>query len=151
MATDPGAGSPPLHHPVRYRTKPTTPHPPAKTNGMFKALGGLGNMASMLGVVQQLPEKIKQLNDQMQRETVSATSDCGKVTMTMSCTGVVQNVQIDPELSGTDLESAVTSASNNTGSAAKSRFAEAAGQMAKDMNIEVPGVEDMIKNLAGRA
>lgn len=120
-------------------------------HGMFKSLGGLGNMASMLGVVQQLPEKIKALNDQMQNETVTAQSDCGKVTMAMSGTGVVRSVQIDPELSGAELESAVTSASNNTGAAAKARFAEAAGEMAKEMNIEVPGMENMIKNLAGGA
>ena len=118
---------------------------------MFKGLGGLGNMASMLGAVQQLPEKIKALNDQMKSEVVTGQSDCGRVTMSMTGTGVVQKVNIDPELSGSDLELAVASASNNAGTAAKERFAQAAKTMAEDMNLELPGLENMIKNMAGGA
>lgn len=119
---------------------------------MFKglgAIGGLGNMASMIGAAQQLPEKLKELNETMKNETVVADSDCGRVTMTVSCTGVVQNVKIRADSDPNDLESAVASASNNAGVLAKQKFAAAAAAMARDMNLDFPGMDDMIENLAG--
>ena len=41
---------------------------------MFKGLGNLGNIASMVGALQQLPEKMQELNEQMKSERVSASS-----------------------------------------------------------------------------
>lgn len=38
---------------------------------MFKGLGNLGNIASMVGSLQELPEKMKELNERMKSETVS--------------------------------------------------------------------------------
>jgi hypothetical protein len=38
---------------------------------VFKNLGGLGSMAAMLGSVQQIPEKMKQLTENMKREVDS--------------------------------------------------------------------------------
>ncbi|MEM9828704.1 MAG: YbaB/EbfC family nucleoid-associated protein [Planctomycetota bacterium] len=116
---------------------------------MFKNLGGLGNMASMIGAVQQLPEKMKELNEVMAAERVVGRSECGRVEMTMSGTGLVHKVDIDPELTGEDLQTAVLVASNQAGAAAKELFATRAAEMAKDMNIQLPGLENMIKNLAG--
>ncbi len=62
---------------------------------MFKGLGNLGNIASMVGSLQELPEKMKELNERMKSETVSASSGCGKVNVSMSGTGHVQSVTID--------------------------------------------------------
>ena len=51
---------------------------------MFKGLGNLGNIASMVGALQQLPEKMQELNEQMKSERVSASSQCGNVHISMN-------------------------------------------------------------------
>ena len=65
---------------------------------MFKGLGNLGNIASMVGSLQKLPEKLNELNERMKQEEVSASSVCGKVNITMTGTGHVQSVEIAPAL-----------------------------------------------------
>ena len=70
---------------------------------MFKGMGGLGNLTSMIGSFQHLPEKMKELNERMKSETVSASSGCGQVKITMSGTGHVEDVSIGGDLSGTGL------------------------------------------------
>ena len=117
---------------------------------MFKGLGSLGNMASLMGAAQQLPQKMQELSSRMADERVTAKSDCGGVEVTMSGNGVVQSCQIDPELSGEPLESAVVSAHNNAGAAAKELFARSVSQMADDMDVKVPGMENLIASMTGR-
>ena len=77
---------------------------------MFKGLGNLGNIASMVGSLQKLPEKMNELNERMKLETVSASSGCGTVNVTMSGTGHVQSVQLNGTLSGAELEQAIQKA-----------------------------------------
>ena len=67
---------------------------------MFKGLGNLGNIASMVGSLQELPARMKELNERMQSETVSASSGCSSVNVTLSGTGHVQSVKIDGDISG---------------------------------------------------
>ena len=117
---------------------------------MFKGLGSLGNMASMVGALQHLPDKMKELSSRMADERVTAQSDCGKVVVTMSGNGVVQGCKIDPDLSGDALEAAVVSAHNNAGAAAKELFAQSVSQMADEMDLKVPGIENMIASMTGR-
>ena len=45
---------------------------------MFKGLGNLGNIASMMGSLQSLPQKIEELNERMKSERVVGSSSCGK-------------------------------------------------------------------------
>jgi nucleoid-associated protein EbfC len=118
---------------------------------MFKGLGNLGNIASMIGAAQQLPEKIQQLNERMKNERVTALSECGRVEVTISGTGVMHGIRVDSELNGFELEAAVISASNAAGAAAKERFARAAAQMAEEMNLPIPGLDGMIKSITGNA
>lgn len=117
---------------------------------MFKGLGNLGNIASMVGSLQELPEKMKELNERMKSETVSASSGCGKVNVTMSGTGHVQSVSIEDDgLSGTDLEVAIQDAANAAGAAAKQLYAEAISHMVSDMDLNLPGLDSVITNLTG--
>ena len=117
---------------------------------MFKGLGSLGNMASMVGALQHLPDKMKELSARMADERVTATSDCGRVEVTMSGNGVVQSCAIDESLAGTELEAAVVSAHNNAGAAAKELFARSVSSMADEMDLKVPGIENMIASMTGR-
>ena len=116
---------------------------------MFKGLGNLGNIASMMGSLQQLPDKLKELNERMKSETVSASSGCGKVNVSMSGSGHVQSVTIEDGLTGTELEQAVQDATNAAGAAAKQLYAEAISHMVNEMDLNLPGLDNVITNLTG--
>lgn len=115
---------------------------------MFKGLGNLGNLASMMGGLQQLPDRIRELNERMKHETVSATSGDGAVTVVMSGTGHVQSVTIG-EIEGHKLEHAIMDATNAAGAAAKQLYADAITQLASDLNLNVPGLDGILSSLAG--
>ena len=116
---------------------------------MFKGMGNLGNIAAMVGSLQKLPEKMNELNERMKQETVSASSGCGTVHVTMSGTGHVNEVKLDGDLSGEALEHAILEATNAAGAAAKQLYAEAVSQMASDLDLNLPGVDKMLTSLTG--
>ncbi len=116
---------------------------------MFKGLGNLGNIASMVGSLQQLPEKMKELNERMKTESVSASSGCGTIHVTMNGTGHVQAVKIEGDLSGEELEHAIQDATNAAGAAAKQLYAEAISQMVEDMDLQLPGIDNVLASLTG--
>ncbi len=116
---------------------------------MFKGLGNLGNIASIVGSLQDLPDKMKELNERMKSETVSASSGCGSVNVSMSGTGHVQSVKIGGELSGDELEHAIQDATNAAGAAAKQLYAEAISQMVSEMDLNLPGLDNMLTHLTG--
>ena len=116
---------------------------------MFKGLGNLGNIASMVGSLQELPDKMKELNERMKSETVSASSGCGSVNVAMSGTGHVQSVKINGSLSGRELEQAIQEATNAAGAAAKQLYAEAINQMVTDMDLNLPGLDNILSHLTG--
>ncbi len=116
---------------------------------MFKGLGNLGNIASMVGALQQLPEKMQELNERMKSERVSASSGCGTVHISMNGVGHVEEVKIKGDLTGEDLEHAIRDATNAAGAAAKQLYAEAISQMARDMDLNLPGIDNILNNLTG--
>ena len=117
---------------------------------MFKGLGNIGNIASMVGSLQQLPDKLKELNERMKSESVNATSNCGKVQVTMNGTGLVESVNIEgDELAGQELEQAILEATNACAAAAKALYAEAVSQMASDMDLNLPGMDGILSSLTG--
>lgn len=117
---------------------------------MFKGLGNIGNIASMVGAFQTLPDKMKELNAQMQDETVTASSPCGGVTVIMTCIGKLQSVNIaNQDLSGTELEQAILEACNAAGALAKQTYAQAISDMATEMDLNLPGMDGLINTLAG--
>ncbi len=118
---------------------------------MFKGMGGIGNLTSMVGAFQQLPEKMKELNDRMKCESVSASSGCGQVHVRMSGTGHVEQVSLAGDLSGRELEIAIQEATNAAAAAAKQLYAESISQLVKEMNLNLPGLDGMIQNITGNS
>lgn len=116
---------------------------------MFKGLGNLGNIASMVGTLQKLPEKMQELNERLKHEKVSASSGCGQVNVAMNGVGHVQSIKIEGELAGHDLEQAILEATNAAGAAAKQLYAEAIQQMVSDMDLNLPGMDKVLTNLTG--
>lgn len=116
---------------------------------MFKGLGSLGNIGALMGSLQKLPDKLKELNERMKHETVSASSGCGTVHVSMSGTGHVTEVKLDGDLTGRELEQAIQDATNAAGAAAKQLYAEAISQLANELELNVPGVDNLLTNLTG--
>ena len=117
---------------------------------MFKGLGNIGNIASMMGSLQSLPDKMKELNARMREETVSATSPCEGVSVVLSCVGKLQSISIDnKELSGEELEQAILEACNDAGAQAKQTYADAISRMAGEMDLNLPGMDGLLSSLAG--
>jgi hypothetical protein len=113
---------------------------------MFK---GLGNIASVVGSLQKMPEKLKELNERMKSEVVTASSGCGKVKVAMNGVGHVQSIKISEELKGHELEVAIVEATNAAGAAAKALYAESIHQLATEMDLNVPGIEGLLSSLTG--
>ena len=117
---------------------------------MFKGLGNLGNITAMVGAFQELPQRMQELNAQMQNESVAATSSCGRVTVELTCTGKALSIKIEQDDLGKEqIEQATLDAVNQAGALAKQRYAEAVAEMAGDMNLNIPGIEGMISSMTG--
>ena len=117
---------------------------------MFKGMGNLGNLASMMGSLKQLPDRLKELNERMKTETVTATSGGALVTVEMNGVGHVQSIQISDELTGEALEEAILEATNAAGAAAKQMYADAVSQLARELNLNVPGIDGLLSTLTGQ-
>ncbi|MCM2370596.1 YbaB/EbfC family nucleoid-associated protein [Aporhodopirellula aestuarii] len=125
---------------------------------MFKGLGGLGNLgniASMVGKLQDLPQQMQALNERMKSERVSASSPCGHVTVTMNGVGEVQSVDVNPQVFDDDQSSpaalgqSIQYATNAAGSEAKQLYASAVGQLANDLDLNIPGMDGLLSSLTG--
>ncbi|MEM1228144.1 MAG: YbaB/EbfC family nucleoid-associated protein [Planctomycetota bacterium] len=126
---------------------------------MFNGLGNLGNLASMVGKLKDMPERMQQLREGLRHESVEGTSSCGHVHVVMNGLGEVQSVQIDPALlTGDDSSSmaqttasAVQEATNAAGLAAKERLSAAISQLASDLDLNLPGMDGLLSSLTGGA
>lgn len=125
---------------------------------MFKGLGNLGNIASIFGKLQDLPDKMQTLNSQMKSERVTARSACGHVTVTMNGVGEVQSVDVDPAVLGGDggvavpaetLGQAIQDATNAAGGEAKQLYASAVSQLASDLDLNIPGIDGLLSSFTG--
>lgn len=111
---------------------------------MFKGLGNLGNIASMMTAFKDLPQKMQELNERMKSEHVSGTSECGRVTVVVNCVGQVQSVDIEEGLDKPSSEQGVLEATNQAGATAKETYANAIRDMVSEMNLDFPGIEGLL-------
>jgi nucleoid-associated protein EbfC len=114
--------------------------------------GGIGNLAAIMGSVQQMPAKIQQLTEQLKSESIFATAGGGAVQVTLNGVGQMQSIQIDPAArDNPQLEQWIVEACNAAGSEAKKRVVEAVSAMAKEMKINIPGLDGMLAKLIAGA
>jgi len=125
---------------------------------MFKGLGNLGNIASMVGKLQDLPDKMQSLNARMKSERVTASSACGHVSVTMNGVGEVQSVDVDPNVLGGEgepavppetLGQAIQDATNAAGAEAKQMYAAAVSDLARELDLNLPGMDGLLSSLTG--
>ncbi len=113
--------------------------------------GGIGNLAAIMGSVQQMPAKMEQLTAQLKDETIHATAGGGAVQVTLNGVGQMQSIQIDPAArDNPQLEAWILEACNTAGSEAKQLVVVSVSAMAKEMKINIPGLDAMLaKVIAG--
>ncbi|XZE55175.1 YbaB/EbfC family nucleoid-associated protein [Planctomycetaceae bacterium SH139] len=117
---------------------------------MFKGLAG---MASMMGNLQQLPDKLEAINERLRQEQVSGQSSCGRVSVIMNGLGELQSIDVSPALveGGNPSPAAepTCEAVNVASKQAKARYGEAMREMASDMNLNLPGVDGLLSRMTG--
>ncbi len=123
---------------------------------MFKGLGDIGKYAGMLGKLKEVPEAMSRLNDRMKTERITEASPCGNVKVTMNGIGEVQDVSIDDSIlaagsgSGPAVAGAVQAATNKAGQSAKTLYAQSIADLAKEMDLDIPGVDGLLKSVSGQ-
>lgn len=125
---------------------------------MFKGLGNLTNIASMIGKMQDVPDRMRALNDRMKSERITAKSSCGHVAVTINGIGEVQSVDVSPAIFGDGQTAAVSTeslglaiqeATNTAGRAAKQLYASSISELASDLDLNIPGMEGLLSSLTG--
>ena len=69
---------------------------------MLKGLGGLADMGKMMKAAQEMQEKMADLQDEMNRMTVTGESGAGLVTATSNVKGELIGLEIDPSIFNPD-------------------------------------------------
>lgn len=117
---------------------------------MFKGLSG---MASLMGNLHHLPEKFEELNDRLRDERVMGQSACGRVSVTMNGLGELQTIDIAPSLvemgDPSPASEPIVDAVNQASREAKKKYGESVHALAKEMNLNIPGMESLLSRLTG--
>ena len=110
-------------------------------------------MASMMGNLQHLPEKLEELNEKMRGEQLTGESECGRVSVVMNGLGELQQIDIAPALveDGNPSPAAepICNAVNAASKKAKVRYGEAMQEMAQELNLNLPGMDGLLSRLTG--
>ncbi len=118
---------------------------------MFKNLGGLGNIASLMSQAQGIGARVQEINDRMRNERVTGSAGGGMVQVEVNGMSEVLHVRIEPSLIEKGeremIEDLVPAAINQAQSKAKQLHIEALRSLADGFNF--PGLDDMIAKFTG--
>lgn len=64
----------------------------------MKGLGNLGNIANLMKQAQQMQQKLAEVQDDLERQTVTASSGGGMVTVTMNGKQKITAIKISPDI-----------------------------------------------------
>ncbi len=119
---------------------------------MFKALGGLGNISSIINNLQHIGPTVKRVTEEMQQERITASAGDGAVEVTLNGIGEMQGIQIiDSAREHAELQVWIVEATNLAGAAAKRQYAAAISRAAEDLNLKLPGLDSLLGSLTGGA
>ena len=118
---------------------------------MFKGLGNLANLGSIMKQAQQMGSTFQGINEQLKTQRVIGTAGGGLVEVEANGLGDVLAVRIDPSLITKGdremIEDLLPAAINQVRVKAQELFTEALGSMTQDMNL--PGVGQILEQLTG--
>lgn len=119
---------------------------------MFKSLGGLGNLTSLIGNLQHVAPRMEQVAMEMREQRITVTAGEGAVEVTINGIGEVQHLRVIAEARDHEhLEIWIIEATNTAGASAKQMYADAIAQVASDLNLNLPGLDSMLGSLTGRS
>jgi len=118
---------------------------------LFKGLGNLANLGSLLKQAQQMGGRLKQLSEELRAKRAEGRAGGELVTVEVNGLGEVLSCRIDPSLVQAGdrelIEDLVPAAVNQALGKAKQLHAEAAQSMAA--GLDVPGLGAMLSQLSG--
>lgn len=116
---------------------------------MFKGLGNLANLGSMLKQAQQMGGRMQQLADELKTKRATGTSGGGMVTVEVNGLGEVLSCRIDPSVAGDRelIEDLLPAAVNQAVARSKQLHADAMKSLAA--GLDVPGLDQMLAQLSG--
>lgn len=118
---------------------------------MFKGLGNLANLGSMLKQAQEMGSRMKSLNEELKSKRVVGTSGGGMIEVEASGAGEVLAVRIEPELFAKGdremIEDLLPGAVNQALEKGRQLHAELMKDMTGDLNL--PGLSDALADFTG--
>ncbi|SRR6056297_563334 len=114
---------------------------------MFK----LGNIASMMGGLQKLPQAITEMNDRLRDERFEVSAGDGAVVAEFNGIGEMQSITFDSSSHGNEtLQQWVLEACNEGQAKAKQMYGEAMKDLANELNLHnMPGMDGALASLTG--
>jgi DNA-binding YbaB/EbfC family protein len=118
---------------------------------MFKGLGNLANLGSLLAKAQQMGGRMKQLTEELKTKRAEGLAGGGMVKVEVNGVGEVLACQLDPGLVASGdrelLEDLITAATNQA--LAKSRQLHAEAMQSLTEGFDLPGMGSMLSQLTG--
>jgi DNA-binding YbaB/EbfC family protein len=118
---------------------------------MFKGLGNLANLGSMLKQAQQMGTRLQTLQEELKSKRVTGSAGGGMVEVEANGAGEILSIRISPELFGKGdremVEDLLPGAVNQALQKGKQLHAEAMQQMTG--GLELPGLQDALSGLSG--
>jgi DNA-binding YbaB/EbfC family protein len=118
---------------------------------MFKGLGNLANLGSLIKQAQQMGSKLEQITEELKTRRAEGASGGGMITVEVNGVGEVLSCRIDPTLIASGdrelIEDLLPAAVNQALSKSKQLHADAMKSMAD--GLDVPGLNAMLAQLSG--
>jgi nucleoid-associated protein EbfC len=118
---------------------------------VFKGLGNLANLGSLLKQAQQMGGRLKQISEELKAKRAEGSAGGGMVTVEVNGLGEVLACRIDPSLVASGdrelIEDLLPGAVNQALVKAKGLHAEAMKSMTE--GLDVPGLGTMLAQLSG--
>ena len=116
---------------------------------MFKGLGNLGQLGSLLKQAQQMGGRLQKVNEELKNRRATGAAGGGMVTVEVTGAGDVLSCRIDPSLVTAGdrelLEDLVPAAVNQALAKAKEMHAEAMRSVTSDLDL--PPLDDVLEQL----
>jgi DNA-binding YbaB/EbfC family protein len=118
---------------------------------VFKGLGSLANLGSLLKQAQQMGGRLKQISEELKTKRAEGSSGGGLVKVEVNGLGEVLACRVDASLVGSGdrelLEDLLAAAVNQALAKSKQLHAEAMKSMTE--GIDIPGLGTMLSQLSG--
>ena len=116
---------------------------------MFKGLGNLANLASVIKQAQQMGGKMQQVADVLKTRRAEGTAGGGLVSVEVNGLGELLRCTIDPSLSNDRemIEDLIPAAVNQAQAKAKQLYADEMKSLAD--GVDMPALNDVLTQLSG--